>query len=405
MLTAFCFCFLAVTAVVTFHYQPGCGHGGKLCSHHDRAVTIVGTIFDQPERKVDVTNYVIKVQDIQGFEKIDELMLLRMPIQPEYYYGDKITFACKLKKPTEAMAIYLAMQNIFTECSYPKNVAKIGQTKSIRYYIYALREHLEKQIIKLWSEPSASLNAGILYGSRSGLPKELKENFQKTSLSHILAVSGYNVSVIAVAFNNLLILIGLWKRQAFWVVAFGVTLFVIFTGAGASVVRAGLMTITVLFGEHIGRPSTVIISLLLAATLMVMEQPLTLLYDIGFQLSFAATAGLIYLSGPIKRRLPDNGCFEMLSVSAAAQIATTPFIVYHFGSFSLAGLAVNLLIVWIVPWLMLTGFMALIVSFVYFPAGQMMAFINQAGIAYILTVVNWFARQDWCNIILWQKTK
>ena len=128
--------------------------------------------------------------------------------------------------------------------------------------------------------------AGLLYGERSGLPLELADNFSRTGVSHIIAVSGYNISIVALALMSLFINLGLARPRAFWLVVAGIILFVIFTGAGASVVRAGIMGLIVLLAGQLGRLSRIGNVLIFTAALMLLFNPYVLIWDAGFQLSF-----------------------------------------------------------------------------------------------------------------------
>ena len=111
-----------------------------------------------------------------------------------------------------------------------------------------------------------------------------------------MAVSGYNVTVIVTFLMAVLLAGGIGRKRSFWIVCATVVLFVFFTGASASVVRAALMGVIFLTAKQIGRPGSTGIAVVFAAALMALLNPYIILWDAGFQLSFLSTTGLIYLS-------------------------------------------------------------------------------------------------------------
>jgi len=266
---------------------------------------------------------------------------------------------------------------------------------------------------------------GILIGQRNSLPSELTSQLIMVGLVHIVAVSGYNTSIVVVVIMSILIFIGLYRRQAYWMVNFQLVLFVIFTGASPSVLRAGVMGILVLVARQIGRVSRISNAILFAACLMVLINPYVLVWDAGFQLSFLATLGLVYLSSLFviptepQRRVEGSlssasknaidkenvfkritkgflavccrfGMTEVLTATLSAIIATTPLILFQFGRLSIVALPVNLLVLWTIPFLMLGGFLAVIFSFIFFPLGQVIAWITWVGMKYVVVIVEFF---------------
>jgi competence protein ComEC len=172
------------------------------------------------------------------------------------------------------------------------------------------------------------------------------------------------------------------------------------------------MGILALIAERIGRPARMTNVLVATAALMTLQNPLVLIWDAGFQLSFLATIGLVYVSPLLKHyfenirtfvvetrliaSLPGVGkiidvTMENLMTTLSAIIATLPLILYQFGRLSTVAPLVNILILWTVPYLMLFGFLALMISFIYFPLGQLFAGIAKLGMDYILWIVNFLA--------------
>ena len=178
--------------------------------------------------------------------------------------------------------------------------------------------------------------------------------------------------------------------------------FVFFTGATASVVRAGIMAVIVLLAQYLGRLSAVGRVLVYAVVVMLFFNPYLLMWDAGFQLSFLSTLGLVYLVPilePLTEKIKVSGTSAMLLevfiTTMAAIFATMPLIMHQFGRFSVVAPLVNILVLWIIPWLMLFGFLALILSFVFFPLGQLIAWVAGLGVRYVIIVVDWFGDKSW----------
>jgi competence protein ComEC len=260
--------------------------------------------------------------------------------------------------------------------------------------ILAVKSVVAKKINLLWHEPHASFMAGLLYGYRGGLGS-LNELFNITGVTHIVAISGYNITIIATILITICVQLLIPRKKAFWLVSTGIVLFVLFAGASASVVRAGIMGIIVLLARQMGRMSRVGNVLILTAVLMALHNPFVLVWDAGFQLSFLSTVGLVYLTPFVKpwfTRVPEMfGLQESIVSTLAAIIATLPLILYQFGRLSIVAPIVNVLILWAIPLIMFMGFFAVLVSFLFLPIAHIISWIAWAGLEYIILVVKWFA--------------
>lgn len=220
-------------------------------------------------------------------------------------------------------------------------------------FIARQKEFILKRLDKAFPEPSASFAAGLLLGSRSNIPKNIMEDFKKTGLTHILAVSGYNI-VILIAFTSAVFSV-FPRKISFPLSLTTIFIFVMLVGMSASVLRAALMGSLAQIARFFGRKSFGIRPLFIAGYIMVLFDPFIVFFDIGFQLSFAATAGIILFSPSLKRYFPD-----VISTSWSAQIMTTPLVMYYFKGFSLIALLANALILPAIPLLMLGSFLSLI---------------------------------------------
>jgi len=214
-------------------------------------------------------------------------------------------------------------------------------------------------------ETSAALLAGLILGEKTGLPAETDEAFRRAGVYHILAVSGFNVALLASSVFFVLSALGVSRRTT--AVAAGVALvgFALVVGGQASVLRATVMGLLLLTAMLLDRESQLMNALALAALVLLVWRPGDL-WDPGFQLSFAATAGIIYLTPSITSWLAARGWPAWLAtavaVSVGAQAAVTPVMLAHFNQLSLVGIVANLVVVPVAAVGTTLGMLALLVA-------------------------------------------
>jgi ComEC/Rec2-related protein len=211
------------------------------------------------------------------------------------------------------------------------------------------------------AESNAALLAGITLGARADFSPEFKEAMVRSGTIHIVAVSGYNIGILAIAVGNIAMFF-LARRYAIWLAIALILLFVGMVGTEASVVRAALMGIMVLIAERAGRPADQAYAITIAATLMAAWDPTILKHDLGFILSFASLLGVVYLAPALQslwRKPADHGLLkwkENLDTTIGAQLAVLPVLLTVFGKASASSIAANILIIPLIPLTMATGF-------------------------------------------------
>lgn len=391
----FCLLFFCFGSLRFLWSMPDCNNPKNICYFNGGRKDLVGWIGAEPTREISQTKYIFKT----SLGKV----LLVTPLEPSFDYGQELLVSCSLQAPKDQLDSvfsyrqYLAKDGIYSICGSPKilEVKKTMQGNIFMQKILSWKNIIQNQVGELWTEPEATLMGGILYGARAGFSDELKNNFNRAGITHIVAVSGYNVTIIAQWLLIFFIGIGLWRRQAFWGVVTMIVLFVIFTGASSSVVRAGIMGILVLVAGQLGKMSKIGNVLVLTAGTMVLLNPFILIWDAGFQLSFLATLGLVYVSPVLKQKLGPHLQNEILISTFSAIIATLPFMLFTFGRISTVAPIANVLILWIIPWLMLLGFVAIIFSFIFYPLGQLIAWVAGLGLKYVIILAEWFGEQSW----------
>ena len=240
----------------------------------------------------------------------------------------------------------------------------------VRPAVEQLRWSIDELLSRALPEPEAGLAAGILVGLRERVSRAVADDFTTTGLTHVVAISGWNIALVAGIATSLLRATGLGRRPRSLLVMAAIVGYTLLAGAEASVVRAAVMGGVVLLAREGGRPADATAALGLACWCLLLVDP-AMVTDIGLQLSLAATAGLLALGGPAEagvRRLaagraPRWFC-ETLGVSLAAQLATLPLILFHFGRLSLISPLANLLVAPVVPLAMLGAFVGALLGLV-----------------------------------------
>jgi len=284
---------------------------------------------------------------------------VRTNLYPAYHYGDQLTISGTLQR--QVINPILSRFSLM----YPR-IEKVEAGNNI---FIGLKERLEAWYSLILPEPEASLMAGIVLGSKRGLPLEFWQALQKTGTLHIVVASGFNVTVVMGA--TIFLLAGIFRRSLAIVLGIGaVMIYSLMAGMEPAIVRAALMGALAYFGQILGRPSDGLRLLFLAAAAMLLVNPL-FIFDIGFQLSFLATFGLILICPRLPKFLPKG-----MKESIAAQLMVWPVLLINFGQMSLIGILVNGLIVSLVPYVM---FLFALPWLAYVPLHLIVVIINYFG--------------------------
>jgi len=242
-----------------------------------------------------------------------------------------------------------------------------------RRWLGQWRQELTHRAQQIFPPDEAALLTGILYGER-GLSKQAKDDFRRAGMLHIIAVSGSNVTIVAVVVMSFLLGFGLSRRFAFGMFSFALVAFVLFVQPSASVVRAAIMGWLIELAPVIGRIPRASRLLLISAVAFTLWKPWSLLFDAGFALSFLAMWGLLtwarWINGRIKKTIRHESLREILSSTVGATLMTTPYTAWAFGQASIYALVTSFLVLPLIPWVMAGGLVALILPnvFVSLPA-------------------------------------
>lgn len=215
---------------------------------------------------------------------------------------------------------------------------------------------------------------------------------------HITAVSGMNITIIASLILSFLLSFGLWRKHAFYVTVFLLVLYVLMVGASASAVRAGIMAFLFLLAQHLGRAASAGRVIVFGATLMLFQNPFLLFSDVGFQLSFLAILGIVYLQPIFSNwlsKIPDFRFFPLKSTlvsTLSAQVFTMPILIYNFGYISLVSPFANVLIVPFLAPITILVFLFGLSSFLFLPLAFVLFWPTWFFLTYIVLMIDYFSK-------------
>ena len=375
--------------------QPSFGPDDLAWYNGQGDAVVRGLVTASPRRTAHIAQVSLEAESISWLTGADEPaaisgeVLIWQPRDTWLRYGDLVEVRGELVTPADASNFsyldYLAKQDIHSLMVFP-GVRLIAhqQGNPLVGWLISLREKANQTIQEIFPMPESALLAGILVGMREDIPEYLYQAYQVTATAHIIVISGFNISVLAMLCTRF------FRRWLPWgwnalAAAIVILAYTIFVGAQPPVVRAAIMGSLALPAYLIGMRLIGVHTLAVTAALMLLFKPV-LVSDVSFQLSFLATLGMLVFSDPAQHLLlslinhfnhqaqPNSQAgilVEYLCVTLAAQFATLPVILYQFEYLSLLALPANLLILPVQPPLMLLGGLATLLGIAYLPLGRL----------------------------------
>ncbi|MCB9815527.1 ComEC/Rec2 family competence protein [Candidatus Nomurabacteria bacterium] len=366
-------------------------------------IELTGIVSTEPDYREHSVHLYIETEE--------DKVLVTTDRQNQVHYGDKVTVVGKLEKP-ESFPTDLG--RIF---DYPKYL----QAKGVEYLIsFAAVEVVETGLgnpiiaLLLWAKeifiesveriippPASGLSSGLLLGVKSSLGDDIENDFRKTGIIHIVVLSGYNVMLV-VSFFMLCFSFFLPIRLRVIVGIISIVCFALVVGLSATVVRASIMAVLVLVAQAFGRQYNVMRGLFMAGVVMLLINPHLLIYDIGFQLSFMATLGLLLIVPQFEKYGTEGtswfGVKEFFLATCATQIAVLPLLLYHIGEVSLIAVVVNVVVLPIVPVAMFFTFATGIIGLFSLSTASVVGYITKLSLDYILWVAHFFASLPFASV-------
>lgn len=343
----------------------------QLDNYLNQKINVEGIIVAEPDVRDTNTKLTVRFSNIfigSTTIPVREKVLVTVSLYPEFSYGDKVRMNVILREPNEIESPdgrtfdykgYLRVRGIWYTSRFTSvELLSQGHGSLVKTALFKTKNAFTKSLNEVLPEPESSLMAGLLLGTKQSLGKELLTEFQKTGVSHIVVLSGYNIAIVADSIMNALKFLP--KNFSFGFGVGSIILFIILSGGSASAWRAGIMVLVALFAKKFNRDYKASRVLGFTIILMLAPNPLLLAFDPSFQLSVLATIGIIFVSPlilPYLTKVTERwGLREIISTTIATQITVLPFLIYNMGLLSLVSLPVNVLILSTVPITMFLGF-------------------------------------------------
>jgi competence protein ComEC len=374
----------------------------KINKLDNEKISISGKISVMPEIKNGKQRIIInEVENTENINnnKISGKIIIYTERYPEYNLGDIIYLKGKIKIPEDFEGFeyrnYLLAKNTHYILYYPEIELKEKSENNFYSKISDFRKYANNLIKKIFPQPQAGIVSAMTLAIKSDLSEEILESFNKTGVRHIIAISGMHMTIVAVTLMYILLTIGLNRNRAFYFSILGIIFFVTLVGFPSSAVRAAVMGGLVLFAVKVGRLTNAGNAIIFAGVLMLLYNPNLLRYDTGFQLSFAAVLGIIYIFPKLDNLFEKYSNFlnikTIFLITISAQAAVLPIIINNFGSFSLLSVFTNILILPFAPVVMLGGFLLIIISSANLLIAQILSWPIWLILSYQIKVINFFA--------------
>ena len=371
-------------------------------------IILTGVITEEPAVKDKSAQLVVSGQSV-AFPKSDkttlcpEKVLVSTDLFPVFKYGDLIQVEGKIEKVNNFLTDngqefdytgFLAKDDIFYKINFAQvKFISSGHGSFIKTKLFALKNAFINKINFLIKEPESALLNGLLLGAKNSLGEDWQNNFRQAGVSHIIALSGYNITIVA---EGIMIILSFLPRAfslSFGVL--GILAFALMTGGTATVMRASIMALLVLLAKVTNRKYDISRALLLAGIFMLIQNPKILVFDISFQLSFLATLALILISPLIEKKLTfitsKYKIRELVTATIATQIFVLPFLIYKMGLFSVFSLFSNILILPVIPPIMFLGFFSGLLGFISTFLAIPLTWFCSLLLSYVLEIIYFFS--------------
>lgn len=351
-----------------------------------------GVVNDVPRRSAEYQTVTVR---LRGH---DAQLFVRAELEPALLYGDVIRVRGHVvAPPSDSYGNYMAKERVHGTLFFP-DIEHIGRDANIVFEaLFRTRLALTTTLQRLFSSEESAFLAGIILGERDGFTPEFLNALSLSGTMHLTALSGLNMTIIIFIVIALLAHALPGRSRTQFIMTFSIVgLFVAMTGFAVSAMRAALMAFLASFAKESGRMYTPMNAILFSAVVITLWNPKSPVFDLGFQLSFAAVLSIIYLTPVLKRLALFRsagflGWRDALAITIAATVGVFPITVANFENFSITALPANLAIIAVIPLLTVLGFLAALLGLIYAPLGALIAIPTSFLTDYVLFMVEFFA--------------
>jgi len=375
----------------------------KYCGHW---ITVEGTVSREADVRPEFVNYYLNVSNISLEEEkytLNGRLLVKVPAPcPVYSYGDFLRINGLLERPPEPgnpgafnYRSYLERHGLsaIVKTDDSKNVTKLGvEGNFLVRRLLLFKEKLLNVARQTLDPVQAALMNGIVFGTQGEIPRDTWQIFSQTGIVHVLSVSGMHVGLVLAGISLLLHLLRVPRQWFTFLNSVFLILYAALSGMGPAVMRATFMGLLFLWAHHLGRDQDWPTTLFATALFSLLVNPLCL-YDIGFQLSFLSTWGILYLH-PVLNKFFNLCSFwpvwlkTMTSVTLAAQLATLPFIVWYYNIVTPVSLLTNIIAAPLTGIILALGIAAALAGIIFIPLASLINATNSLALDVFLMLAS-----------------
>lgn len=379
----------------------------NLSANIGKELEFKGIIIDDPVFGDKNTKLVIKLSEYKNTN-----ILVSSFSNFDFSYGDEVIIKGKLQKIENFITDngkefdyinYLKKDKIFFQILFADVKFLSGENgNTIKSFLFKIKNKFLDNLNYAIPLPESSLMGGLVLGDKANFSKQEKEAFIKTGTIHIIALSGYNVSIVAFGIMKFFSFLPFVLNIFFGI--FSIAIFVLMTGASSTAIRAGIMAILILFAKLLGRNHDILRILVIVFVIMIIGNPLILVYDVSFQLSFLATVGIIFFTPKIYKyfsKITESFSLrEIIASTVSVYIFVLPFILYKMGNFSLVALPANILILPFIPLTMFFGFLIILFSLISKIFILPFGYLAYLLLHYEFLVINFFSSLSFSSFVI-----
>ena len=376
---------------------------------YPQKIEIIG-IVNRVEQRTKNNRLIVKAEKIKigGEEKnIEGQAMVFVPRLVEVDYGDRINLKGKLEGSQPINGFnwprHLANKGIHSVMFRPwVTIIEKNQGTFIMSNLYSLNSFFQEKINRFLPYPESAILSAKLLGNQGEIPDEISYRFRQTGIGHILSISGLHITLISIMIFWIILSFGLWRKHAFILTSLFLFFFILMVGAPPPAIRAGIMGFLFLLAQYFGRGYSFQNAIIIAATLILIFNPLSLFYDISFQFSFISILA-IFLLFPIlqhytfqkiqlKKEKPLLIFFlNAFLISLAVLLFLGPLMAYYFGNFPIISPIANFLIIPVLSPILFFGIIFLLTSVIFLPLAWIFSSIVYLLLSFLIHLNNFFA--------------
>jgi competence protein ComEC len=381
---------------------------GEIKKHYNEDLIIIGKVIAEPEIKASSQKIKIEIYQAkdsqENFLNLNEKILVITQPHPIYSFSDFLEIKGEYIEPglidNFDYGLYLKRFGLGAVSYYPE-IKKIDKSKDeilfsfLKSKIYILKNKFREIFDYNLDFTSSSILKAMILGDKFFLTSDIRESFSRSGLSHIIAISGLHITLLASLFLSFLLFLGISRRQAFYFNILFLFFYLMLIGAPASACRASIMGFLSFLSIYLGRSGNISNALFLVGLILLFVNPLLIFADIGFQLSFLAVLGIIYIHPIIKEFLTNKifrkflimeNILDIISITISVQLISAPILISNFNQVSLIAPLSNLLVLWTIPIIISFSIVAIIIFFICPFLSQIIFFLVEIILRYIVFI-------------------